>query len=869
MKNNKVYILSFIIPFTIILITYIFLGIAPFGEKSILNSDMSNIFIDTITNVVSAIKNGDSIFYSWNLGMGQNLYPFSVQVIFDPLSILYFLFSNIYIQDIMFLIVIIKIGLAGLTCSIFLNNVYKKHSISIIIFSTCYALMSYNIAYTTILMWLNSVVMLPLILLGIDKLLESDTKYNNILLIISSSILILCESYTGYMAMLMSIVYFIYRSISIYDSKSINIFFSKLKKIFISYIFIVGISSISLIPWFLSLQNGAFTSTDKGLSPYLRYDLIDILSSMFIGAFDTNKPGGMLNLYTGVLVISLVFVYFFNKKVEFKEKLATFFVLVIMYISMCINTFYLVWHGFDNPDWFEGRFTFVVGLFILYISYKSFYDLENEDVGKMLFGLFFSLFLVNCIYRLEVTNIDSYDLLFNNIFIILYLTIFYLKKNKLLKFNNFNKIILFLVCIELFVNSNIVLNKFEKQEAYENRKLFVDFRNSLNSTINYIDKNDDSNEFFRIEKTFFRRENDASGIGYNGISHFTSLYNYHIHKFLNNVGMPFFEKVGRYENSTEVIDSLLGIKYILSVNDLYLNYDIYREIENLNIYGNKSINIFKNNNSMDLIVALNNNDVKQIKYNSSSIEYQNNIVKSLTGSSENYYEILNSVQVNYINCYKEVDNNGNIILIKQDNSKPSYVEFLINNNENKDLYFNFGLFEGDCGIDTNFDIVNTFYGNILDKNIRIPKNIRDIIIKLNINSDIVKLENDKLYYFNSDDFSKDIQTLNSRYKLDIHFNNSNNINFKLEDSILGNEYIFTTIPFDSSWDIKINGKSIKYDKVLDAFIGFDIPQNIKLDEINVEMNYIPKGFVLGTSITIIFTLIFIFDKRNILISEKN
>lgn len=73
-----------------------------------------------------------------------------------------------------------------------------------ILFSTMYALCSFAVGYFFNIMWQDAVYLLPLVLLGVEGLLQKKYK----LLIISLSILFISNFYTAYMVGIFTFLYF-------------------------------------------------------------------------------------------------------------------------------------------------------------------------------------------------------------------------------------------------------------------------------------------------------------------------------------------------------------------------------------------------------------------------------------------------------------------------------------------------------------------------------------------------------------------------------------------------------------------------------------------------------------------------------------
>ena len=62
-----------------------------------------------------------------------------------------------------------------------------------------------------------------------------------------------------------------------------------------------------------------------------------------------------------------------------------------------------------------------------------------------------------------------------------------------------------------------------------------------------------------------------------------------------------------------------------------------------------------------------------------------------------------------------------------------------------------------------------------------------------------------------------------------------------------NKLLFTTIPYDEGWNIKIDGKKRKPVMLFNCLMAIPVYQG----DSELEMKYIPKGFVLGILISIL------------------
>ena len=163
-------VLAFFVPAFIMLILFIIRGIYPFGDRSFLFSDMYHQYMPFLSEFVHKIKAGEGLSYSYNVGIGSNFLALYVYYVASPFNWLVFLLPESLIMEFMSYLVILRIGLMGLTFSIYLRKTFGKADPAVILFSTCYALSGYLAAYNWNVMWLDCLILLPLILLGAERL---------------------------------------------------------------------------------------------------------------------------------------------------------------------------------------------------------------------------------------------------------------------------------------------------------------------------------------------------------------------------------------------------------------------------------------------------------------------------------------------------------------------------------------------------------------------------------------------------------------------------------------------------------------------------------------------------------------------------
>ncbi|MGG7099062.1 YfhO family protein [Clostridium sardiniense] len=212
MKNNRknnisIYLLSFLIPIIIMLIVYAISKIYPFGDKTLLFRDLRGQYVSYFSAFRNALLGDGSLLYSFTKEIGGNMFGLTAYYMMSPFNIILLLFPREMITEAILVITLLKIGLSGLTLSIFLKKSFKDFGYFSIIFSSAYALMAYNTMYQSNIMWLDGVILLPLVLLGINNIIN---KKRILLYIFTLALSIITNFYIGFIICIFSVIYFIY-----------------------------------------------------------------------------------------------------------------------------------------------------------------------------------------------------------------------------------------------------------------------------------------------------------------------------------------------------------------------------------------------------------------------------------------------------------------------------------------------------------------------------------------------------------------------------------------------------------------------------------------------------------------------------------
>ena len=112
--KHKYLALAFVIPCFAMLFVMLCSQYEPFGKYSMLYSDMYHQYYPFCVAFREALLSGDSLLYSWDVGMGMDYLGLISYYLASPLNLLSVLVPEGWLLEYFSLLVPIKLGLAGL-----------------------------------------------------------------------------------------------------------------------------------------------------------------------------------------------------------------------------------------------------------------------------------------------------------------------------------------------------------------------------------------------------------------------------------------------------------------------------------------------------------------------------------------------------------------------------------------------------------------------------------------------------------------------------------------------------------------------------------------------------------------------------------
>ena len=395
--KGVLYALSALLPMTIMLVVWFFMGSYPFGNKSLMAVDFGQQYISFFGLLKNAVLTGNlsSLTYSFTKSLGGDMIGVLAYYLMSPFNIFYIIIPFKHYALAVFLTIWLRYGAIGLSLAHLLIKRYKGAESKrwmVPLFATAYALSGMLVSYQMNVIFYDAMIMLPIVIVYLEQLLEGEAPYPYAFVL---GITVLLQFYMGYMTSIFIVLYACYyvspRLANEGDWKQkLKYYLQPLWKFFIYSILGVAMASIILVPVFFNLLEskgqvgGAMT-----FSFAFQINPLDILSKLSIGGFD-NTSGwsagpNLPNIYIGSLGF-IGFILFFVSNKMLKERKIAAGVVTLIFLTSFVNEFVSkIWHMGQNPAGFFFRFSWIFSFFMLILAYQVLKEkIEVTRQGKLL-----------------------------------------------------------------------------------------------------------------------------------------------------------------------------------------------------------------------------------------------------------------------------------------------------------------------------------------------------------------------------------------------------------------------------------------------------------------------------------------------------
>ncbi len=551
---------SFLVPVALYLIAAALTKLMPFGDKSLLISDLSSQYVEFFTYYRDRLWNG-GIFYSWQKSLGGNFFGIFAYYLASPFNVILFFFKNILWG--IWALTVLKMGLSGLSFCVYLLLRGRSRP-SNVLFAAMYALMAYGLVYQFNLLWLDGLIFLPLIVAGMERILEGK---GHLLFLLSLTAMFISSYYISYMIALFCVFYFVYYAVVHFDKKKRPQLWPRFLRLAGSAVLAALFACVTLLPSFFALMQGKSDAMTQPpiQSSFYTFAVMSGVPKLLYGYYDGINEFSAPAVYCGTLALWLVLAFFFTRTIPKKEKWAAAGLLGILFAGMYFVKFNTFWHMLAPPISFPYRFAFTASFFLLLLAVRA-WDARG-DIAPVFWpvgvGLLFTLLLGGSYFH-EKYGVQSYEdaLRLLAVFFGLLAALRYFHGRRRWQQGLVTVVFLF-TCGDLAGNAWWLLTYQDVyQEGYKSVQSFEASRRCIGALVQQAQ--DSTEGFYRLEVLDRRSPNEAFALGYHGGTHFSSLYERGAGDALENLGTRPSFYGSLYSPASEIRDAFLGVRYLVA-----------------------------------------------------------------------------------------------------------------------------------------------------------------------------------------------------------------------------------------------------------------------------------------------------------------
>jgi uncharacterized membrane protein YfhO len=796
------FMLAFFLPVVILIGIYIGKGIYPFGDSTFLKLDMYHQYAPFLRSFARKLRSGESLTYAWDIGLGTNYVPLYAYYLASPFYWISGLVPDSLILDFMSYLTVLKIGLCGLSMSIYLSLKYRTRSYTITVFALCYALCGYIAAYSWCLMWLDVLVFTPLILYGLECLVKDGRPF---LYCVTLGAAIFTNYYIAIMLCIFLVLYFICLLI-MNPPKGFKKFLGRCGLFALFSLLGGGLAAAVLVPCVYGL---GYTASANSTFPKTWTNYFSVIEMLMRHLAVVETEQGLdhwPNIYCGVLVFLCLPFYYMNRHVSWKDKAVKASLLAVMLLSYSLNIPNYIWHGMHYPNSLPARQSYLYIILLLTMCFEGF-RYVRELSKRQVVGTMWGVFLLIMVMEKLNTNEDIH-------FSVWYVSMGFLALYSLFIYLDVTKKIFHSSMVILLIGTLVIETGLNTAVTSVNTVGRNDYWNSTEEYSQLVSMINDSWPFYRVEKFTRRTKNDAAWIGYHSTSVFSSTAHAGISEFFKSFGFEGNTNAYCFTGATPLAAAMLSVKYQLS-NEEQQDSLLRRKLGSIDKYS-----LYQNTYTLPLGFML-----------PEDIDEAWTLTKSSPADSQNSF----SQAVSGLNVLKEIEGiaAGSTFTFTPPVRQPIFVHIDTSTVTKVTATYN--------GKTKTFNDVNRGY--------LIDLGYCDIDTEISIKAEgDAKTIAASAYYFDEDAFIRTWEALNDEALALTEFtDNRRHTAFSGTVTAQEDGYLFLSIPFENGWSVLVDGRPSSTHKLADAFLGVHLTQGSH----SVRLEYRPEGLSEGRALSII------------------
>lgn len=850
------FLLAFLFPALTVLAAFAVTGCYPFGDRTILTVDLYHQYCPFLVAFRDKVLSGESLFYSWNDGLGQEYYAAYANYAASPLNIFSLFFTAKTMPVFIEFVTCFRAGLASLFMLLFLSSNDNRRIDNItVVFSSSYALCGWFISFFWNIMWCDAVVLLPLIALGLKRLL-ADRKVG--LYIVTLAIAIASNYYAGYFICLFMVIFAPAYYFCLFSGEKpkgdpgrlcFKTFIGAAFRFAFSSILAAGASAALTIPTYLILKNCSATGDQLKVDYGLQNDLFDFFGRLMVAA-NPNIRDGMANVYSGIVIVLLLPLFFLLPKrtgIKLKHKIVFGVLLAVMYLSLTNRTLNFIWHGMHFPNQIPYRESFIMSFLLVFIGFLTIRRIRSLGV-KYITGAVLSSAAFLILYEKFGSGNEGYlQIGVTLLFLIIQGAALHTVSNINVKKSEFflETLLTVTMMVEMFAASLITIGLVCKHEGFTS---YAPYGRNHEEVHAYVEQAEGSEGHMNFERSELYPNNvcDLQSL-YNvkGLSIFSSTARESFVKYMRNFGFHNNNINGlRNAGLTRVTATLLNVRNLVEIDKTQAVPALFEQE-----YKGKVISSWANKDALSVGFMT---DPAVIDY---APDYDNDLnvfsktndwVKSM-GAEDDVYKPVTLI----------AGDTSGLMTVDRESSAMAFTTS--SNVQNNEYSFNVTVKDADIGSDIYLYANSKKGGNVTitcgDKTRKFEIRSFQIItcgvfdgtpIEVYVKYSESPSSNITLYGYQLDrtGYDRMLEKFSDEQLFVTDYDTtslSGHIDVK-EDGLL-----FLSIPYAEGWSAVVDGENAEITPIQDALMGL----RLKAGSHDISLKYTPAGFKAGLIISIV------------------
>lgn len=346
----------------------------PFGSRSFLYDDAYAQYNTMFRIMLEYIHSGSGNIM-WEHGMGIDVYLNALYYIMSPFNIIAVVLGEGYVELSLVIIVVLKCSLLPVTALYFFRHtqfaagsgqVSERLAVAVCVCcSLAWGFCGYVTAYGQNILWLDGLILMPLIALGVERINSGKTDRWYVVLLALS--FVINFYFSMYVCMFVFFYYIILRRSSVRELLRNG------ARLALLSILSAAMAAVVLIPAFLCVIRAGNSSMVMGTAGLDTWGDIGSYVVSFFPFKEISSSGYMYNNnnYCGTAAVLLAAAALFTRPVGTRQKIK--YAMVGAFLVLAANWLPLnyVLHGFTIPHGMGNRFAVILMFMLILAAYKT------------------------------------------------------------------------------------------------------------------------------------------------------------------------------------------------------------------------------------------------------------------------------------------------------------------------------------------------------------------------------------------------------------------------------------------------------------------------------------------------------------------